>query len=513
MPDSTGKGFVDVNACFGPDQGIACTADAPLSTLVAERRSHGIRLTLAYSLLAAVSDRLTGNPLAYEAAAEPANGIAPITVVAARRTGEAERNLAEAERLGAVGYRLEGWFGGAPLSEAVREVLRAVASTGRPLLVPLTWTGPIHGFGEASAIGAATADLGIPVIIVGAHYNHIVDDLAAAVRYPHLHLETSAMGHLRAVETAVATIGKERVLLGTGSARRAAGSAIDAVLCAAIPDEAKRAILAGNARRLFGLDPGDEQVDLTLPWMPARALDVHTHFGPFDFDVPDVPDAELLGSLRTPPTEAAVASSAVGIFGDPARGNDQAIRAVTAARGTGQLGYVVADPSDVEFSRDQLDRHLGRAGMVGVKVHGQVSGVMTATRAMTDLFDLLARYGRPVKIHNEGDGWDAALLEIARAHPRLPIVIAHSGLGTPSEAAARIAASTDNVYLELSSSFASLAEVRRAVALAPSERLLWGSDAPLLEPSYVLGTYEDAGIPPEARERVFWSNAAELFGV
>ena len=54
---------------------------------------------------------------------------------------------------------------------------------------------------------------------------------------------------------------------------------------------------------------------------------------------------------------------------------------------------------------------------------------------MADLFDLLADYGRPVKIHNEGDGWDVALLEIARAHPRLPIVVAHAGLGTPSEAA------------------------------------------------------------------------------
>jgi hypothetical protein len=513
MPDAAGRGFVDVNACFGPEHGIAGTADAPLSTLVAERRSHGIRLSLAYSLLAAVSDRLTGNPIAYEAAADAANGLAAIAVVAARRTGEAARAVAEAERRGAVGYRLEGWFGGAPESEAVREVLRAVASTGRPLLVPLSWRGPLHGFGEASAIGAATAGLGIPVILVGAHYNHIADDLAAAVRYEHLHLETSAMGHFRAIETAVATIGAERVLLGTGSARRAAGSAIDAVLCAAVPDEAKRAVLAGNATRLFRLADGDAPMDLTPPRMPPRALDVHTHFGPFDFDVPDVPDAELVGSLRTPPTPAAVASSAVGIFGDPARGNEQAIRTVTEARGSAQLAYVVADPADVDFSREQLDRHLRGSGMVGVKVHGQVSGVATATRAMADLFDLLAGYGRPVKIHNEGDGWEAALLEIARAHPRLPIVVAHSGLGTPSVAAARIAASTDNVYLEFSSSFASLAEVRRAVALAPSERLLWGSDAPLLEPAYVLGIYEDAGIVPEALERVFWSNAAELFGV
>lgn len=513
MREALGRGFVDVNACFGPEHGTAGTADASLSTLVAERRSHGIRLSLAYSLLAAASDRLTGNPVAYEAATEPSIGLAPISVVAARRTGDAGRAVAEAERGGAVGYRLEGWSGGAPVSEAVREVLAAVASTGRPLLVPLGWTGPISGAGEASAIGAATADLGIAVILVGAHYNHIVDDLAAAGRYPHLHLETSAMGHFRAIDTAVAAVGAERILLGTGSPRRPAASAIDAVLCAAIPDGAKRAILAGNATRLFGLDGAGGPVDLTPPRMPARALDVHTHFGPFDFDVPEVSDAELLGALRIPPTGAAVASAAVGIFGDPARGNEQAVRAVGESRASGQLAYVVADPSDVAFTRDQLNRHLGRSGVAGVKVHGQVSGVPTAARAMADLFDLLADYGRPVKIHNEGDGWDVALLDIARAHPRLPIVVAHSGRGTPSEAAGRIAASTDNVYLELSSSFASLAEVRRAVSVAPPDRVLWGSDAPLLEPAYVLGTYEDAGIAADQLERVFWSNAAELFGL
>ena len=72
-------------------------------------------------------------------------------------------------------------------------------------------------FGAASVIGAATDGLGIPVVLLGAHYMHIVDDVAAAVRYPHLHLETSALAHYRAIETVVGSIGAERLLFGTGS--------------------------------------------------------------------------------------------------------------------------------------------------------------------------------------------------------------------------------------------------------------------------------------------------------
>src|SRR4029079_16343567 len=102
-----GRGFVGVHSVFGPDHGTAGTAGAPLHTLVAQRRSHGIRLSLASSLLATWADGPTGNRLSAEAAADPANGVAAIAVVGPRRTGNAGRLVDEAERAGAVGYRLD----------------------------------------------------------------------------------------------------------------------------------------------------------------------------------------------------------------------------------------------------------------------------------------------------------------------------------------------------------------------------------------------------------------------
>lgn len=511
--DTATRGYVDVNTRFGPDHGTAGTAGAPVDLLVAERRAHGIRLSLTSSLLATWADGPTGNRVAVEAAADPANGLAAVAVVGPRHSASAARLIDEAERLGAVGYRLDGWDGAGPLPESIREILGAVARTGRPLLIP------IGRFGAASVIGAATESLGIPVVLLGSHYTTVVDDLAAAVRYPQIHLETSALAHFRAIETAVRTIGVERILFGTGSTARAAASPIGAALAAAIPEEAKRAIMAGNAIRLFGLSDGP--VDLTLPAGPARAFDTHTHFGPFDFDVPDVADADLLGALEYPATRAVVASAALGIFGDPARGNAQAARASAGTvtgrtgagnRGDGLYGYVVADPTDLAHTESQLRRYLEAPGMLGVKVHGEWSGTPTTAPAMTELFALLARFGRPVKIHNAGAGWDEALGVIARRHPRLPIIIAHAGLGTPSVEGARLAASNDNVYLEMSSSFAHLPTVRAAVTIAGPDRLLWGSDAPLLEPAFVLGTYLDAGLAPDSMDRVFWGNAAQLFG-
>jgi predicted TIM-barrel fold metal-dependent hydrolase len=373
---------------------------------------------------------------------------------------------------------------------------------GRPLLVRLGRSG------SASAIGAATSDLGLPVVLLGSHYTTIVDDLAAAVRYPHLHLETSAMAHFRAIETAVSTVGHERLLLGTDSPRRAAASPIGAVLSASVTDEAKRAILGGNAVRLFGLPDGP--IDLTAPDLPARAWDVHTHLGPLDFDVPQVADVDLVNEIAI--GQVATASAAIAIFGDRVGGNEQAVRAAAAGGSGGLRVYLVADPTDLESSADELRRSIDAPGVVGVKVHGEWSRTPTASRAMYDLFELLGPFGRPVKIHNTGDGWDGALGEIARRHPQLPIVLAHGGLGTPSVEGARLAAAFDNVYIELSSSFAHLPTVRETVAIAGPDKLLWGSDAPLLDPAFVLGTYRDAGLHPAEEDRVFWGNAAALFG-
>ena len=71
----------------------------------------------------------------------------------------------------------------------------------------------------------------------------------------------------------------------------------------------------------------------------------------------------------------------------------------------------------------------------------------------------------------------------------------------------------DNIYAEMSSSFAHLSTVREFVRTMPPERLLFGTDAPLLDPAFVLGTYQDALIPEADQPRVYWDNAARLFGI
>jgi len=384
-----------------------------------------------------------------------------------------------------------------------RFAVTRTAPSGKPLFVP------IDRFGEASAVGRATAGLGVPVVLVGTHYRNVVDALAAARRYPHLYLETSSMAHLGAIDTAVLAIGADRILLGTGAPLRAIQSSLNAIALAHISDEDRLAILAGNAARLLGLPR--PAVNLPVLRRPTRAIDVHAHLAPMPQDVPDLDPETFMAELsRQSGTQLAIASSVEAVEADPEAGNRRMVEACRADPRL--LGYLVADPNAPDTARDHIRRWGDAPGIVGIKI-GCEQSQPTASGAIRNLFTVLADYGKPVKIHNDGAGWDSALLRIARDHPRLPIVIAHGGLGTPSLEGASLTETADNVYLEMCSSFADLATVREVVRRVPPHKFMFGTDAPLLEPGFILGTYQDAGIPADKEDAVYYANAARLFGI
>jgi predicted TIM-barrel fold metal-dependent hydrolase len=479
--------------------------EAAARDLVGEMDRAGIAVALVRHDVALRHDPERGNELAVEAAAASGGRLAALGV-AAPLASDPARVVRAAARAGVRGFWLGSaiWRGRVSTpSAAVDTLLGEIARTGLPLLVP------IDAWGDATAIGERTAALGIAVVLVGAHYDHIVDDLAAAERFPHLFLETSRLAHFDAVRSAVARIGADRVLLGTGLPDRPPSAPVNAVVVAAVPSSTKHAILGGNAARLFGLDARPTRLPAPIH-AGGDAVDVHAHLPPAPWDVGRPGTAELLDRLGESGIAVAVASSLEGILVDMRRGNAAIVDACAADRRL--RGYLVADPSDLPATRDELARNGDRDGIVGVKVHCQWSGMDAGSPPMTALFEMLAAYGRPVKIHIDGAGWDGAPRTLAERHPDLPIIVAHAGPGAPSRLAAEVAAGTGNVHLELASSFADLGEVRETVATCGPGHLLLGTDAPLLDPAWALGTYADAGLSAASHPGVFEDTAAGLLG-
>ncbi len=493
------RGLIDVNAQIGPAFGRA--GGAAQDVLARELRSHGVRCSLVRHRTALVGDTRLGNRQLLDLC-ERDPAMIPIAVLRPDRTDTLDDPTTLNARF--AGFWLEGRGRPGQGGLATDTLVRAAARTGKPLFVPIT------AYGEASAVGAATAELGVPVILVGCHYDNAVDVIAAARRFEHLYLETSRMAHLGGIDIAVRELGAERIMLGTGAPLRAIQSGVNAICLSRLGDDVKRAILGGNAARLLGLS--NTVVEIPEVARPARAFDVHTHTGPLVQDVTELDDDELMAELaRQNSTRYAIASSVLAIEADSEAGNRQLVEG--CRRLPNRLGYLYADPDDLAATEDQFRRWGDAPGIVGAKISCETSERITGSRQVWELFDLLARFGKPVKIHNDGTDWDQALLRIARRHPRLAIIVAHGGLGFPDLPAARLAASVDNVFVEMSSSFAQIPIVRELVKRIPPEKLMFGTDAPLLDPGFVLGMYQDAGLPAERQDDVYYANAAGLFAI
>jgi predicted TIM-barrel fold metal-dependent hydrolase len=276
------------------------------------------------------------------------------------------------------------------------------------------------------------------------------------------------------------------------------------VLTADISELERNAILGGNAARLFGVTVPDKR-ETPRATVAGGLIDVHGHVGSLGFTTPWVEPSEYPAMVARHGIKKTMASSLRAIVDEPEVGNAEAQRASSEAL----LVYVVLNPNDLDGACAAMDAAYRADRVVGAKIHCSWSGQPTASRACMTLLREVARRGRPLKIHVDGPQWEEALAEIASSHPGWRVIVAHGGPGMASRECAQLLQATSNVYVELSTSYADLPVVRDVVKAAGPTRLLFGSDAPLLDPAYVQGIYADAGADLASTAAV----AATVFGL
>ena len=101
--------------------------------------------------------------------------------------------------------------------------------------------------------------------------------------------------------------------------------------------------------------------------------------------------------------------------------------------------------------------------------------------------------------------------EIAPRYPRANFVMGHAG-NTPAERGQAIAAAqaNPNVYLETASTFRTPGVIEQLVNEAGADRVLYGSDIPLMDPRPQLGKIITASISDAAKRQIMGENARRL---
>ncbi|MFF0725640.1 amidohydrolase family protein [Streptomyces sp. NPDC004134] len=240
-------------------------------------------------------------------------------------------------------------------------------------------------------------------------------------------------------------------------------------------------------------------------------IDVHGHWGPWPYFTSSAPLGETnIGLMDRYGIDVQIVSGAEAVTYDAVAGNAALARVLAAQPRL--YGYAVVNPNRIEASEADLRHHLAGGRFVGAKIHTHYPGRAIGSGEMREAFALLNDVGVPLLLHT----WDpdvARLPELLADFPRLRVIVGHAG-GDAWREAAHTAAECDRLYLEHCRTAADAERIAYArEAGVGVERLLFGTDATLVDPSVALGVIRDAGLRGAELERVLWGNAAELFGL
>lgn len=235
-------------------------------------------------------------------------------------------------------------------------------------------------------------------------------------------------------------------------------------------------------------------------------IDVHAHWGPWFFTGLTAPNLTVMDRYGI---DLAIVSGTEAVTYDPVTGNRALAEAI--AEEPRLLGYVTVHPRRLAEAERDLRELLPTARFVGAKVHTDYTGSPITSPQMLDALTMLAELDCPALVHT----WDTSVLDLAQRCadiPGLRAIAGHMGAGG-HRYAIEAARACDRLYLEPSWSHGVAGRVDEVFAEVDHRRLLFGTDATLIDPASAFGAVAAAEPGPELAERLAWRNAAELFGL
>lgn len=251
-------------------------------------------------------------------------------------------------------------------------------------------------------------------------------------------------------------------------------------------------------------------------------IDAHVHpldnFGGFDFDGVDGDVALLRGAAqRAGITRACLFSLYSSTPRDPTpaqyrQANDYALAMRDASDGF-FLPFCYVSPTAPDAAVDEIDRCVGGAGMVGIKL-------WVAQRAIDPRLDpILAKaveYGVPVLQHAwrkttgnlEGESFPSDVADMGRRHPQARIIMAHLNGCNPR--GIEDVRDVDNVVVDTSGGDPETGIVELAVERLGAHRVVYGSDAPIRHFGVTLAKVLGARLEDSIKRQILWDNMERL---
>ena len=184
------------------------------------------------------------------------------------------------------------------------------------------------------------------------------------------------------------------------------------------------------------------------------------------------------------------------------------------------IGFGYVTPNYIEEAVPELERIFDKLNMKALKIYPPyVDGNITHPR-WNRIFSWANDRGIVIMSHTSyGSSIDEGcrprlFVNLAKKFSNVKWVLAHSGnMEQGRIEAVEAAQECQNIYLETCSSYGEHGTIEFLVNGAGSDRVLYGSDLPLMDPRFQLGRIATANIPVESKQRVLGLNAVKLLNI
>jgi len=245
-----------------------------------------------------------------------------------------------------------------------------------------------------------------------------------------------------------------------------------------------------------------------------RVIDFHSHIGAWPrYGMTGDPE-QFIAIMDTAGVDRACLFH---IFDADARRGNDVTRAVCDTHPDRLLPFAFVTPHYPDEMQPELDRAFDDLGMRGIKVYPVYTQKPIDDPVWEPVFRTSHQRRVPVICHSWGGSPLCApklFLHWAERYPDATIVLGHAG-GPPEGQVEAIEAAkqSDNLYLEICSSYRDRGTIERMVEGVGAQRVLFGSDMALMEPAIQVGRVLLADIPDDAKRLILGENAARVLGV
>lgn len=274
-----------------------------------------------------------------------------------------------------------------------------------------------------------------------------------------------------------------------------------------------------------------------------RAIDVHVHV-PAPADHASTKEKEAMagyfgaGQMPATPEMMYETYKALDIFavifeidaettsGEPYVGNDY-VASIVQKYPEQFMGFASVDPWKGKLALNELERSVKELGLRGLKLHPTVQAFSPNDTRFYPLWEKADELGIPVLFHSGQTGVGSGtpggggyklkyshpmlLDDVAADFPNLTIIMAHPAVPWQEEQLA-VALHKGNVYIDLSGWSPKYFRpiLVQYMASILKDKVLFGSDYPVLQPERWLRDFEQLELKEEVRRKILLENAKKV---